>query len=184
MPGHSRRAHGGCPAPSGRSGSYWLRLRLCRIRLRQLSRRYRGRGRSWRISGGYEDGIGRFVALGRMDAQFHPHADAHVEWRELLDAAHQAETFIHVDKRDVVGIALLWIDGRGGVDGAQALADAPLQIVLTGVGTDDARVEYSGVGIRAELVGELALFQVFQIDPEGGCGRVCHYTGRSPWTVT
>src|SRR3954469_3072047 len=62
----------------------------------------------------------------------------------------------------------------GRIDRAASLADAPFKSVAAGEGADHAREEHRAVRLRAELVGELAFFEVRNVSREGRGGIVGH----------
>jgi hypothetical protein len=86
---------------------------------------------------------------------------------DALDPAHQPETLVAVDQRHVVGGALLRMHDRGGVDRAQALADAPFQLVATREWAEETRIKNRAARLWAELVGELTALEMGKISGKG-----------------
>ena len=115
-------------------------------------------------SAGTNTGYGSSSPPGRMHAQAHALADLDLVGGDVLDPAHQAEALVAVDQRHVEGLAFARMhDGRR-VDGAEALAHPPLELVAAGEGAHHARIEHRLAGLGAELIGELALLQVLHVD--------------------
>src|SRR4051794_14374274 len=119
-----------------------------------------------------------------MHTKLHPHPDTHIERRDVLDTAHQAEPLIHVNERNVVGLTLLRRHHGSRVYGAYPLAGPPFQVVTASDRADDPWVKYCDVCLGAELIGQFTLGQIVEVDAKRRGCSVCHQTGLSPATVT
>jgi len=98
-----------------------------------------------------------------MDAKPHPHADLHVARGDVFDPAHHAEALVHVHQADVERLALLGVHDRGGMHGAEPLADAPFQVRGAGHRGDNPGIEHRGAQRGTELVAQFAAFQMLDI---------------------
>ena len=116
-----------------------------------------------------------------MHAEADAHADLHLHRVDVLDPAHQAEAFVAVDQRDVVGLALGRMHDGGRVDRAEPLADPPFELAAAGERADHARVEHRLARLGAELIGELALLEVLEIGLERRLLCVPAWSARPPW---
>src|SRR5215469_18087360 len=118
------------------------------------------------VGGGHrcEDGIGRLVTARTVDAEFDAHADLHRLGRDVLDPAHQPETLIAIDQRDIVGHAFARMhDGRR-IDCAEPGAHPPFEPVAAGKRGNDTGIEHGLCRLGTPLVGQLALFEMRLID--------------------
>ena len=99
-----------------------------------------------------------------MDAEFDAHADLDCLGRNVLDPAHQPETFVQIDQRHVVGGAFARMGDRCRIDRAAPGADPPFEAVAAGIRADHPRIKHRPVRLRAPLIGQFVPFEICLVD--------------------